>query len=81
MHQWYARQTTMTLQELRHKVMRPTAARNENAVAQRIEEWSGANVALARVDTGYPELPGAWKIAAFRGILAGKIKEHIGLDR
>eukprot|EP00969_Alexandrium_andersonii_P095683 4226504-Alexandrium_andersonii.AAC.1 len=69
----------MTLQELRHKVMRPATARNEQEVAQKVEDLSEAEQELARVDPGYKELPDEWKLAAFRGILTGKIKEHIDL--
>ena len=35
LHQWCARHTTMTMQELRTKVMRPNPAKNEAEVAQR----------------------------------------------
>eukprot|EP00969_Alexandrium_andersonii_P180037 7957532-Alexandrium_andersonii.AAC.1 len=59
--------------------MRPTQARTELEVAQRMEEWHGAQIELARSDPSCSELPEAWKMAAVRGILTGKTKEHIDL--
>eukprot|EP00969_Alexandrium_andersonii_P137674 6088570-Alexandrium_andersonii.AAC.1 len=67
----------MGLHELRHKVMRPKQARTEMEVARRMEERHEAQIELARSDPSYMELPGTWKMAAARGILTGKIKEHI----
>eukprot|EP00969_Alexandrium_andersonii_P346558 15321099-Alexandrium_andersonii.AAC.1 len=65
----------MGLQELRQKVMRPTQARNEMEVAQRMEEWHEAHIELAKPDPSYSELPETWKMAAVRGTLAGNFKE------
>ena len=79
LHQWYARQTTMTMQELRMKVMRPGQARNEGEVAQKLEEWTEAKIELDRMEKNGDGLPEQWQVAAVRGILAGKIKEHMDL--
>ena len=75
----YARQTTVTRPESRHKVMRPTVARNLHEAAQRIEAWREATVELARVDAGHPKLPAARHSAASRGILVGNSTERIDL--
>ena len=79
-HQWHARHTPMTLQDSRHRVMKPAAAKDEHEVAHRLEEWSVARVGMAGVGRGYPELPCAWNIAAFRGAWVGAVKEHIDLN-
>ena len=49
-HQWYARQTPMGIQELRQRIMKPAQARTEMEVAQRMEEWNEAEIELARSD-------------------------------
>ena len=44
---WHARQTTMTMQELRDKVIRPAPAKSEAEVGIRLEEWNEARVFCA----------------------------------
>eukprot|EP00969_Alexandrium_andersonii_P318170 14054610-Alexandrium_andersonii.AAC.1 len=48
-------------------------------VAQRMEEWHEAQIELARSDPSYSDSPETWKMAAGRGVLAGKTKEDIDL--
>ena len=59
--------------------MKLAQAKTETEVAHRMEEWNEADIELARLDPSYPELPDPWTMAAVRGILVGKIKEHIDL--
>ena len=72
LHMWYARQTTLTLQELRDTVMKPVQAKHESEVAARLEEWAEANVEWANVEHEHMVLPEAYRISAIRGILIGK---------
>ena len=79
LHQWHAGRSAATLQELRDQVMRPKEAKTEAEVAIRIEEWLEAEMELGRIDPGFETLPTAWRVSAIRGILTGKIKDHIDL--
>ena len=68
----------MGLAELRRRVIRPAQAkRAEDIIATCIEEWQEAMLELKRVDPDYKELPDAYQIAALRGMLTGKYKDHI----
>ena len=48
-------------------------------MAVRIEEWLEAEMELGRIDPEFEHLPMAWRVSAIRGILTGKIKDHVDL--
>ena len=79
LHNWYGKQTDIGLAELRQRVIRPVQAKREEDIAKCIEEWQEAMMELKRVDPDYKELPDAYQIAALRGMLTGKYKDHIDM--
>jgi len=79
LHNWYGKQTDMGLAELRQRVIRPVQAKREEDIANCIEEWQESMMELRRVDPDYKELPDAYQIAALRGMLTGKYKDHIDM--
>ena len=43
------------------------------------EEWLEADMGLGTIDPEFEHLPMAWRVSTIRGILTGKIKDHIDL--
>ena len=79
LHQWFGKQTDMGLAELRQRVIRPNQAKREEDIARCIEEWNESLMELKRVDPDYKDLPDAYQVAALRGMLTGKYRDHIDM--
>ena len=56
--------------------MRPTAARNEEDIADAVEAWEREENEVRRFDPGGEELTDAWR-TALKCILVGRIQEHV----
>ena len=52
----------------------------EEYIAKCIEKWQEAIMELTRVAPDYKELPDSYQIAALRGMLTGKYKDHIDMQ-
>ena len=59
--------------------MRPNPAAKEDEVADRIEEWRAKYMKLQLMDTKFEDFPQEWAVSSLRGILVGRIKEHVDL--
>ena len=80
---WHTETTGLNMSEQRAQVMRPPQARNGEEIADAIEAWEHDEAEIRRMDPRYEgeaTLPDPWKMSAVKGILVGRIKEHIELQ-